>query len=342
MSFFNHFGMGRQQVQSVAPPQAPSPSDRYWYGLAPYLESLGYRLQSPPQGAAVPITPHVRVAVELGTGRYVALKRLDTTENPAEYEIMSQICSGTNGQDPKNHCVRCQAVLTPPNEPQARILVMPLLRKFGDMSFEKIKDAVEFVRQMLEGIEFLHQQGIAHLDISVNNIMFTGGEEPGSNAYFFIDFGKSMQFMEDTTPTAWDLQSTDLTVPEFLSSGFATRASPLNPFAVDVYVLGNLIKRDLIEGNPDMSRAGYRGLEFLTSLAQYMTNRDPMARPTITQARQYFEQIRGGLDKKTLRHPCQRRTTYSNIPQRISAEVYHAVWSAYKRMLYITRSRSRG
>jgi hypothetical protein len=77
--------------------------------------------------------------------------------------------------------------------------------------------------------------------------MFVGGEESGSNAYFFIDFGKSMQFAEDTAPTAWDLQSTDLTVPEFLSPGFATRASPLNPFAVDVYVLGNLIKRDLIE-----------------------------------------------------------------------------------------------
>jgi hypothetical protein len=29
-------------------------------------------------------------------------------------------------------------------------MVMPLLGKFGDMSFEKIKDAVEFVRQMLE------------------------------------------------------------------------------------------------------------------------------------------------------------------------------------------------
>ena len=70
---------------------------------------------------------------------------------------------------------------------------------------------------------------------------FTRTEKPP--AYFFIDFGISLLFEDDDRRVIWERMGTDFTVPEFHPDS----KEPINPFEVDIYCLGNLIKKDIVE-----------------------------------------------------------------------------------------------
>jgi hypothetical protein len=146
--------------------------------------------------------------------------------------------------------------------------------------------------------------------------MFADGSKEGSRTYFLTGFGSSRNYGEnnfdDAPPGVWDINSSDSTVPEFRPGFSAFYSGPFNPFLVDVYLLGNMIKRDLIEvrasrqarerpitdadsqGNPDTKRHGYPELDFLAPLAQWMTDRQPSCRPNMTRARCYLGQILSG------------------------------------------------
>lgn len=81
--------------------------------------------------------------------------------------------------------------------------------------------------------------------------MFADGPNKGSRTYFLTGFGSSVNYGNDPSgdapPGIWDINSPDNTVPEFRQGSSAFNSGPADPFAVDVYLLGNMIKRDLIE-----------------------------------------------------------------------------------------------
>lgn len=95
-------------------------------------------------------------AIHLPTGSRVALKRVRIEEHPYEEDISRYLSSEKLSADPRNNCVPILDVLSPPNEQrEARILVMPLLRKFGSPIFDTLGEAMECIRQLFE-VSFQH------------------------------------------------------------------------------------------------------------------------------------------------------------------------------------------
>lgn len=78
------------------------------------------------------------------------LKWFNPSYHPFEADIGSFFSSGDRASNPRNHCVPIYDVLRVPDEEDAQILVMPLLRKYGDPPFETVGEVVDFFRQTIE------------------------------------------------------------------------------------------------------------------------------------------------------------------------------------------------
>ncbi|OSX60548.1 hypothetical protein POSPLADRAFT_1047968 [Postia placenta MAD-698-R-SB12] len=74
-----------------------------------------------------------------------------------------------NGQNPT--FAEDAAVLPDDEDESISYMVMPFLRLIDSPPFETPQDVVEFVDQILEGLVFMHEQGVAHRDCTYKNIM---------------------------------------------------------------------------------------------------------------------------------------------------------------------------
>jgi len=91
------------------------------------------------------------------------------------------------------------------------------------------KEVERICRQLVEAVEFLHEQNIAHCDIKLENILF----DPANKVIRLIDFGHSRIFSEEQPKkTKGIIGSPYYVAPEvFLNTEF-------NPFKADIYSLG--------------------------------------------------------------------------------------------------------
>jgi len=107
--------------------------------------------------------------------------------------------------------------------------------------------------------------------------------------YYLIDFGISRRYDADVVnPREPPILGGDKTVPEFQKS-----IAPQDPFATDIYYVGNMMKNDCLEK--------FLGVEFLEPLVADMTQEDPKKRPTVDEALARFDSIREGLSTGKLR-----------------------------------------
>ncbi|KAG6891009.1 hypothetical protein C0992_010982 [Termitomyces sp. T32_za158] len=117
--------------------------------------------------------------------------------------------------------------------------------------------------------------------------------------YYLIDFGLSEVCRPEDVP---HLRSPpwggDKSVPEFS----LPNAKPCDPFAVDVYCIGNSIKTHYTEGWDGFAKRK-QGFDFMKELVDDMTNSDPQKRPSMTDVVLRFEEVIKGLDDKKLRSP---------------------------------------
>ncbi|KAF9072414.1 hypothetical protein BDP27DRAFT_411901 [Rhodocollybia butyracea] len=174
---------------------------------------------------------------------------------------------------------------------------------------------------MFEGLQFMHSLNIAHNDAKDTNIMMDWhpifdfpphGANPARKAdwsglityhnhtthpvkHYFIDWNLSRKYDSvDNPPLLPPGYGGDQTVPEF------KRNEMCNPFAVDVYCMGNVIQRRFIDGIDPWGPAR-RNVEFLNDLISDMTHDDPSKRPTMDEVVSRFEKIRNGLSWWKLR-----------------------------------------
>ena len=68
------------------------------------------------------------------------------------------------------------------------LFYFPFFYSFLAFSFNE-KIAVRLVKQILEGLQYLHNQGVVHRDIKIDNILFQGDVRTGSIK--IADFGLS-------------------------------------------------------------------------------------------------------------------------------------------------------
>jgi serine/threonine protein kinase len=212
-------------------------------------------------------------------------------------------------------------VLQVPDDEDRLLIVMPLLRPHGDPRFDTVGEAVEFIRQIFEGVQFMHKNHVAHRDIMAPNIMmdatplfpvpyhpfetdrtrdyngkvkhYTRTQRPVN--YYITDFGISRRYSaENVAPLEEPIWGGDKTVPEFQNSD-----EPRNPYHTDIYYLGNFIRLTFLRG--DEYNNANMGFEFMAPLVTDMVQDEPSKRPTIDEVVTRFEEIRKGLSSWKLR-----------------------------------------
>ncbi|KAJ3004551.1 hypothetical protein NUW54_g4764 [Trametes sanguinea] len=221
-----------------------------------------------------------------------------------ELRILTYFSSDELRRDPRNHCVPLLDVFEDSVDADMSIIVMPFLRYINNPSFELVDDVLEMLDQVLEGLVFMHDHGVAHRDCAFKNIMmdasslFPKGFHPIAQKmladgvtpatvlsrasapvhYYFIDFGISTWFTDDSPKLVVGTDGLDREPPEL------SKTVPYDPFKLDVFLIGNLIRRRLYET--------YSNISMLEPLMNRMIESDPSKRPTAAEAHREFKAIR--------------------------------------------------
>ncbi|KAF8508731.1 hypothetical protein BU17DRAFT_77924 [Hysterangium stoloniferum] len=238
-------------------------------------------------------------------------------EEHPEVAIMKYFSNEDLMRDPENHCVPLYDVLSEPDTGDL-ILVTPFLRPFDKPRFLTVGEVIDFIGQILEGLDFMHRHDIAHRNCTAENIMMDGtGLYPDGfhpvlldrlpmnisrkakhysrteyrPTYYLCNFALSQQFDPSRgPPSAMPEHASDRSVPEFQGAGMEQHH---DPFATDVYLIGNMIKSQFV-----VSKYGF---DFLFPLVESMTRDDPTMRPTIDRVVLEFDDLRRTLRKSKLR-----------------------------------------
>ncbi|CAE6486843.1 unnamed protein product [Rhizoctonia solani] len=302
-------------------PEELSEIENFWVAYQPYLLSKGYQLRPryrpgwtpswkytnldpvscEDSGNALPIrtldatrlSDHLQVIIKIVT------PATDDREGEEELAILQRLSSEPYSVHPRNHAVKCLDSFSVPGIDGGMFYVMPLLRPYDNPPFHDLGEIREFLTQVFEGLQFLHEIDIAHCDIASANIMMNGRvlyDEPFHPfhqdfsldrkrqiqprysrsqrpiRYYYIDFGYAKWFHDPNQLRVVHGSRARERTPEQLGGG------AYDPFKADVYQLGAILRRDLIPRYPD--------LYFLLPLAREMTHRDPVGRPNLEQAYQ--------------------------------------------------------
>jgi len=234
-------------------------------------------------------------------GKFVCIKRVG--RNDEESCIAQMLSTKELRADPRNHCVPIIEVIEDPNNPAVSYMVMPLLRNADFPPFQYVKEIMDFVDQVLEGLAFIHEKGIAHRDCVMHNFlmdadaMYPEGFHPVKQMYkrdysgwatyiprsvagvryYFADFGISTHLPEENPQKlVTGVKGRDQQPPEL------SETVPYDPFKLDIFIIGNMLRQEFCDN--------LSNVEFLRSLAQWMTHTDPEQRPTANEAlRQWLE-----------------------------------------------------
>ncbi|TFK64546.1 hypothetical protein BDN72DRAFT_963120 [Pluteus cervinus] len=326
-------------------PEDLRPSEIWWRDHQPWLETCGYALRErfkpgwiPSWTQGVPITQaedylglttgNLIDAIRAADNGVVMLKKISRSVHPYEVELTAMWTEPHLVNHPHNHCVRLIEVLTPPDDSDIAIIVLPLFRRLFRPEFQTVGEVVEFFRQAFEGLKFIHENCVAHRDCNETNIMmdasamypegwhlihqnlapgalsfvhhkvakrFTRTEKPPK--YYFIDFGISRRYdASDISPIEDIIRGGDKSPPEFENSTFRC-----NPFPTDVFYLGNVIRLFFLDGWPDRRKPGYHGIGFMRALVEEMVHEDPTKRPTMNEVVHRFNEILRRLSSWKLR-----------------------------------------
>ncbi|KAJ3712479.1 kinase-like domain-containing protein [Lentinula raphanica] len=308
-----------------------------------------YRFEDCQTAALVPFNLD---AIRIADGKPVMLRLVDPPSISDELEIGRLVSSKDIQSDLRNHCVPIYDTLEIPkatDEGRNTIVVMPYLVAWDQVEFRTVGEVVDFCSQVFEGLQFMHNQNIAHNDAKNNNIMmdwsplypqpphfhrattrmdWKGPSKPRSRTlypvrYYFIDWDLSKRY--DTTtrkPLRLPGYGGDQTVPEF------KRNERCNPFTVDVYCLGNVIRQSFIEGDPYVKDPPRRNVGFLRELIADMTHDDPSKRPTMNEVVARFEDIRKRLSWWRLRSRVSDKT-FPLLLHRLYAPIHWCIQLSY-------------
>ncbi|KAF6743542.1 hypothetical protein DFP72DRAFT_827633 [Ephemerocybe angulata] len=291
------------------------------------------------------------------TGKYVVLKPINIQKSPGEVRVLNMLSKEPLKSQRENHTVPILAVLCPPDdELNTRILVMPLLRRFNDPPFETMGEALHFIDSFLTGLDFMHRSNIAHGSICTFNLMmdatdmypdgfsatwhgmkkdwsgpvhnkYTRTEKPPK--YYLIDFSRSTHFAQGNTHREC-ISVPDTTVPELFQFPYKYA---IDPFAVDVYCAGNMLRQYFLDGFPSPMThegSGYHGFDFLRPLLSDMIQVDPRKRPKMPEVVFRFQEIEKGLDRSFLRERCRKVVNHAcEEESKLDALRYHLHKLAY-------------
>ncbi|KAJ7634535.1 kinase-like domain-containing protein [Roridomyces roridus] len=308
--------------------------EAFWFQRRAFLEKAGYELR--PKFNLDFVGPkrhgdehtvqhprkHIMDAERISDGQQVMLKWVSRKAHPCEVDVGCFFSSPTLSGSSKNHCVPILEVLQDPRDDDKEIIVMPRLIRFDEPIFDTVGEVIDCWRQIFEGVQFMHDNYVAHRDISLLNILqdptklYPRGFHPVNYCfnptndglaysitrtecwprYYLIDFGLSRRYDPSKGPPLERVSpGGSLNPPEYSST------TECNPFPADIWCLGSLLKRHFLGSDPKQ----HMPLQFLKPLVEDMTNKNPASRPTIGEVIQRFNKQCENLTQWQLRKPGQ-------------------------------------
>ncbi|KAJ7767273.1 hypothetical protein B0H16DRAFT_1789366 [Mycena metata] len=316
--------------------------EQLWASFQPFLEEQGYMLRpryKPGWIAAcisakgedtsrfedsIPVWGAVLNAKRMSDGADVVLKIVQTTSMEVSIATFLTNCPGA-----EKHTLPCLDLVPMPGDPHKSFMVSPRMRSCTSLfpSIVTARDFHEFLRQMLEGLVFLHDNNIAHggiderhmvLDASrlipggfhfanpstsdgiTHLLQYTGNQsaphyktrtEAGPMKYYFIGFGGSIQFpSRDARELVTGVcrgYRRDL-IPE------TSDTVPYDPFKVDVWSVADVVVGTL---------KCYSGLDYLVPFVRKLRHRDPARRPDALNALKLFQNLVSKITEEALNQP---------------------------------------
>ncbi|KAJ7100633.1 hypothetical protein B0H15DRAFT_770095 [Mycena belliarum] len=257
-------------------------------------------------------------------GQRVVLKAISPSVHPHEIAIGRLFSAPPHSESSWNHCIPFLEVLDDPYDADKKLIVMPLCIPFDEPYFNTVGEVLDFIKQIFEGIYYMHQNYIAHRDCNLTNIVQEPAVYPDGNfdpaepwmdsahehwahpitrtecwpRYHIIDFGLSRQYdPSHGLPCEGIILGGDKSPPEH-----RTNSLVCNPFPTDIYFLGNLVRG---------LAPPHRPLSFLLPLIDQMMRKEPDLRPTIGEVIVQFTALRERLKNPDLRLPARARAQYA-------------------------------
>ncbi|KAK7012646.1 kinase domain-containing protein [Favolaschia claudopus] len=208
-----------------------------------------------------------------------------------------------------------QVLYFDPEDSDKQIMVMLQLVTFKRPVFETVGEVIACWKEIFEGIQYMHENLVAHRDCPVNNIMqdpallYPDGFHPVQTWMdpSYKHFARHITRTDQRPPTEEIICGGDKSPPEHLGAAYDI---PCNPFQTDIYFLGNLLKRQFMYKAFPLSThirlRLYGPLSFLDPLIEDMTQRDPALRPTIGEVIERFDEITRKLGSWHLRRHGQQ------------------------------------
>ncbi|KAF9077720.1 kinase-like domain-containing protein [Rhodocollybia butyracea] len=299
---------------------------RYRPGWKPSYKLIQYPLT---EDGHYMLNHRVIDALRISDSSMVAIKRVRNITGEGgiiatcqEEDICALFSTSEHASHPSNHSIPLLEVLHIPGIEEEHLLVMPWMREPEDPHFRTVGEGLQFIKEVLEGIQYMHQNNVAHRDCSVNNMvmdarrMYPDGYHPKKPSrtydykkrarhfsrtlvpprYYLIDFGFSQKYEpSQERPLEYAIRSGGAEPPEYKAG------TPCDPFASDVFLLGNMIRVQFLDGDPELEHSAVHGFESLRPLVNDMIQDDPEKRPQMDEVLSRFSNIVQSLSRWRLR-----------------------------------------
>ncbi|TFK55051.1 kinase-like protein [Heliocybe sulcata] len=186
-----------------------------------------------------------------------------------EFDIIRRLVLSPLRDDPTNHTIPVHELVEVPCDNIAFIVMEEWQSLYVIDPPCCLRNFLCAVRQCIEHVAFLHRNHIAHLDISMRNLL-----TDNNGRYGYIDYELSHQFEGVTNPMLCGYRGTEV-APELENGEFG------NPYKADVWALGIFLLRCC-------KLTGYSTLE-LSSLVRRMLSTCPDERPSAAAALEAFD-----------------------------------------------------
>ncbi|EJD53858.1 hypothetical protein AURDEDRAFT_180250 [Auricularia subglabra TFB-10046 SS5] len=352
------------------------PTEVFWYEHYDFFEKRGYRLRArykhgmlskwiqdwqagvplrPPWHAIEAITARVAdpamayagvEATRLADGTPVFIKCISALlDAPPEDEIAINefLSSEPRRSDPRNRCATLlETFVEKTNTERHTFLVFPFLRNLRMSPFRLSVELLTLAKQLLEGMEFLHENNIAHRDMHIGNVametaaMWPSGVRPLRSAvsqidvseerpehdriavsiqYRVIDLGLATHFKDPTASRIVQFRAGVCVPPECFEGRNLTRNEVLRLMLQAQ--TGNQLpigtpertrpydpfKADIFQLGILLMRLFINSAPCLTPLVDAMTDSDPEKRPTATECLRIFSELTSNISRWQLLRP---------------------------------------
>ncbi|KAF8921254.1 kinase-like domain-containing protein [Mucidula mucida] len=192
-----------------------------------------------------------------------------------ELDIIRYLSTPPVRDHPMNHCIPVLDII---HIPQDQIAFIVMEQWSSESIPLRLDVLLRGMRQCIEHVLFMHQHRIAHLDISLRNVLtdYNGN-------YAYIDFEGSRRFDDSSEHCMAGYRGTE--VPPECVTGHCT-----DPYKIDVWALAILILR--------VCKLTGQCVPGLLEIIKPMLNDNPDDRPTLREVLKAFDALIGYPDAR--------------------------------------------